>query len=366
MVTDSSNANLAVDWDLGTTASSSYSQTIASTSLYVGNVGATFNDIQTVSISDSSSGVSAESRVADDLDGNGQAGYIRILADLDGDGLIGSNEVVGLVSNFSDLHTFNVSFDHLTLEDERHFTSLEFAKQHVFFAAGGENLPTTGWRFEAYHDDWHASLGDEVRGLWRATPDAFESISWDPLRKVIQETRFSLFGTAGLRGIHHDNDFYFLGTGSILGRTEVEQTIDHYAFGPQLGFGVVAEASMFRFEAVALGLVGYGRVENEQRGIFGEEAIPGALNRSATARTSRLAIESDEEHVAWHGETRVTGSCQLTQRLRFDATWRWFVTGPAYDALGSVAWNAPDFGFQQTASGRFYSSDCFLGLTYTH
>lgn len=305
-------------------------------------------------------------RTADDIDGNGNAGVTRVLADIDGDGVIEEGEVIAILNNFGELHTFNVYFDQVIVESNEDFSSLELVKQHVFFADHGVNTGDTGWRFEAYHDDWSAAVGDEVQGLWGLSEEALDSVSKPWLRDLLDETRFSTYGTAGLRSLMLDRRFAFEGRGSILGRTWVDQQIDHYLVGPQLGLGVVAEASIFRFEAVTMGLMGYGRVENRQRGTFGEEAVPGALNRAATARIAENQHKSDEEQLAWHGETRLTGSCQLTQRLRFDATWRWYVTGPVYDPAGSIEWKVPDFGFRPTAGDEAYGNDWFFGLTYTH
>lgn len=308
--------------------------------------------------------VGDDTRTADDIDGNGSSGTYRVLADIDGDGVIESGEVIAVVNNFGDLHTFNVFFDSVYVEAERDFTSFELMKQHVLFGDAGLNTADTGWRFEAYRNEWAFAAGDEVRGTWGLLPERTEAIAWAPLQELAEQSRFSLYSTAGLRSLLLDERFYFDGRGSILGRTAVEQENGHYVVGPQLGLGAVAEASMFRFEAVALGLVGYGRVESRQHGVFGEEAVPGALNLPAAALATRSAYKSDDEQVAWHGETRLTASCQLTQQLRFDATWRWYVTGPVYDAAGSIAWNAPDFGYQPTDGDAAYGNDWFLGLTY--
>jgi hypothetical protein len=251
-------------------------------------------------------------------------------------------------------------------DTELEISSLEVMKQFYWTTDGELNSIAEGWRLDGFAGDGMAGIGDEARGHWALNQDAAGSLPYAWMTRVAESTRLSGYTTVGLRGIETDTEYYFLGTGSILGRVEVQQTIDQQVLGPQIGLGVVAEASMFRLEAVALGLVGYGRAEYYQRGAFGEAAIPGALNRSAVARTTvSQPIQSDEEHVAWHGETRLTGSCQITQRLRFDVTWRWFVTGPVYDPGESVLWNAPDFGFQQTGGEAAYSSDWFLGLTYT-
>jgi hypothetical protein len=309
--------------------------------------------------------VGDDTRFADDLDGKATSYVTRVLADIDGDGVIEPGEVIGIVHNFGDLHTYDVGFDEIAIKTERDFTSLELMKQHVLFGDATTNQATTGWRFEAFRNDWSAALGDEVRGQWAVRPERREAIRWTPLRELAEQSRCSVYSTAGLRGLWLEDRFAFDGRDSILGHTWVDQNQDQLVIGPQLGLGAVAEASMFRLEFVTLGLVGYGRVESQQHSFFGANPTPGVLNGSAAPQAISSQYRSNEEHVAWHGETRLTASCQLTQQLRFDATWRWFVSGPIDDAAGSIVWNAPACGMQPTDGDAAYGNDWFLGLTYT-
>lgn len=261
----------------------------------------------------------------------------------------------------------SVFFDNVTvIEKTPQPFSLEVMKQHIFFTGEDTNTLKSGWRFDGFFEDWTLGLGDEVRGGWEINTDELEPIADDWLRDTLKAIRLSAYGTGGLRGMRIEDDFFFEGIGSILGTTRVETIIDHDLFGPQLGVGLVAEASMFRFEAVVLGLVGYGHAEIKQTGIFGYEAIPGALNRSAVARTAHSsAPKVTDDYVAWHGETRLTASCQLTQSLRFDAMWRGVLTGPVRSAADATAWNAPDFGIHDVNGETIDFSHWFFGLTYT-
>ena len=113
-----------------------------------------------------------------------------------------------------------------------------------------------------------------------------------------------------------------------------------------------------------MGMIGYECVKYEQNGVFGEELVPGALNRPILGRTTTTIHDRDEDKFAWQAETRLTASCQLTQRWRFDATWRGFITGPVYEASEAVVYSAPNFGMREPASDKAYGSDLFLGLTY--
>ena len=260
----------------------------------------------------------------------------------------------------------SVFFDQVRLRYAVTPTSFEVMKQHVIFAEEGMNTIKTGWRFDGFVEDLALGIGDEVQGGWEINTEELEPISHDWLRDTLRAMRLSAYGTAGLRGMRIEDDFLFDATGSILGRTMVATMVDHDLFGPQLGVGIVAEASMFRFEAVVLGLVGYGHAEIKQTGVFGEVVIPGALNRSAVARaTYSSAPKITDDYVAWQGEARLTASCQLTQSLRFDAMWRGVLTGPIRNSAVATAWNAPDFGIHDINGETIDFGHWFFGLTYT-
>lgn len=279
-----------------------------------------------------------------------------------------SNEPLAWVSLSEENLPSNIFFDEIRLESGLKPINFEIMKQHVLHDEGAENEIGSGWRIESVLDGWSFAGGDEVRGRKPLGLQGQGRSSSVWLNEAIDDARFSTYGSLGLRAMHLEDSFYFEGRGSILGRTTVHTQIDHRVVGPQLGLGVVAEASILRFEAVALGLVGYGDAEINQRGVFGEEAIPGALNRSATARStnSRAPTYHLDSYLALHGELRVSVGCQLTQSLRADVRWIGVYTGPVYSSGLATAWNAPDFGIHQPTSRDGYGDYWFLGLTYTH
>ncbi|MEO0530576.1 MAG: hypothetical protein AAF266_08370 [Planctomycetota bacterium] len=299
---------------------------------------------------------------ADNFASNGSSFQV-IIADLDGDGEAEDDEIVGSFIDYGDLYEFNIYFEEITARSQISFTSVELSKQHVF---AGANEATSGWRLDAFHDRWSAGLGEEVRGVLVPRDETFAGVRNERVRGFLNATSISLYGTGGLRWIRIQDEFSWDARGSILGRTAADVRNDHHIFGPQLGFGTVAENGMFRLEAVALGLVGYGHFDSQLTGIFGQAAIPGALNNSINARSTNSLAEREDDYVAWHGETRVTASCQLTQRLRFDATWRWIATGPVYRAYDSMNYTAPTFTLRDIDGDTAYGSDWFVGLTYTH
>ncbi|TWT88309.1 hypothetical protein Mal64_17880 [Pseudobythopirellula maris] len=260
-------------------------------------------------------------------------------------------------SDFGDLHEFNVFYDNVLYHEALSELSFELAKQFYFSEESGINGPNSGWRIDAFASRFMLQAGEEVRG--EASLPASEACE-----KWWESFQTSTYASCGLRMVRLSSDFEFDASGSILGRTYIGQFNDHDIFGPQLGLGAVAESERLRFEATVLGLAGYGRARLKQNGVFGAEAIPGALNRSASARTTNSTYDATEEHFAWHFETRLSSSYTITPGWRIDALYRWYLAGPVYDAAGGTIFSVPYFGYNAKA-GVGQASEVFLGLAYT-
>lgn len=279
-----------------------------------------------------------------------------------------SNDPLAEWLQVHNLQDFNIFFDDVYIEAGFEPINFEVLKQHVFGNNQSDNTVGSGWRIASDIDGWSFAGGDEVQATQRLRQDDIDWFRRGRYRRAFADMRLSPYVATGVRSMNFQDSFYFLGTGSILGRTSVLTQIDHRVIGPELGFGVVAESGMLRFEATAIGLVGYGDAEAQQRGIFGEDLIPGALNRPSTGRVvtpSRDHLNLDS-FAAVHGELRLKASCQLTQQLRLDALWVGATTGPIYRAADATAWNAPDFGIEVGEKERVRYDNWFLGLTYTH
>lgn len=251
--------------------------------------------------------VTEESRVADDLDGNGQAGLYRVLADIDGDGVINPDEIIGLINNFGDLHEFNVFFDQVTVRNRTEIDGVELMRMHEL-----------------------------------STRHKLQQGRWDSLRL-----------TYGARFLSVKDDFYFQGIGSMLGRTTVDTDIENQIVGPQIGLKWTRRDGPWNFIVEARGTAGYNIVDVDQYGIFGEEAIPGALNRSATARTTTSVDGFRFDEFSPLGELRVQLQYRLATSVSLQAGYTAKYVGNIHRGGVSTAWNAPDFGVHDQTSDLF-------------
>lgn len=260
-----------------------------------------------------------QTRLADDLDGNGQAGTFRVLADIDGDGIIEPGEVIAIINNYGDLHTFNVFFDQVTIRNRTEIDGVELMRMHDI-----------------------------------STRHKMEQGRFDDMRF-----------TYGVRFLQIKDDFYFQGTGSILGRTSVDTDAENQIVGPQIGLKWTRVDGPWDFSLEARGMAGYNIVDLDQYGVFGEEAIPGALNRSASARTT-TSVDGDRfNEFSPIGELRAQLKYRLADSISLQAGYTAKFVGNIHRGSTATAWNAPDFGIYDR-KGDLFTNGLNLGVEFRH
>ncbi len=260
-----------------------------------------------------------DTRLADDLDGNGQAGTFRVLADIDGDGVIEPGEIIAIINNFGDLHTFNIFFDQVTIRNRTEIDGVELMRMHDI-----------------------------------STRHKLEQGRFDDMRF-----------TYGVRFLQIKDDFYFQGLGSILGRTSVDTDVENQIVGPQMGLRWTRVDGPWNFSLEARGMVGYNIVDVDQYGLFAEEAIPGALNRSATARTTASVDGNRFDEFSPIGELRAQLKYRLADSISLQAGYTAKFVGNIHRGSTATAWNAPDFGIYDR-KGDLFTNGLNLGVEFRH
>ncbi len=135
------------------------------------------------------------------------------------------NVNIAASSDFGDLHQFDVFFNEVRAKKYLRPNSIEVMKQHVFHSSPGVNTPASGWRMEAFVDDWRIGFGDEVVATRPLDAAGLEPIHSKRLREFLYGMKTTTYGAAGLRLNDFESGFSFEGLGSILGRTYVDQTM---------------------------------------------------------------------------------------------------------------------------------------------
>ncbi len=258
--------------------------------------------------------VTAEERLADDLNGNGGNGFRRVVSLVDGE-LV----TIGTILDFGDLYEFNVFFDDVTVRNRTEIDGVELMRTH--------NI---------------------------ATGHKMQQGRWDDMRLAY-----------GVRFLNISDDFYFQGRGSILGRTTVETEAENQIIAPQLGLRWVRRDGPWDFVLEGRGAVGYNVVDVDQSGIFGEELIPGALNRPSVGRTttSQDGIRYDEFSPI--GELRAQLRYRLAGSITLQAGYTAKYVGNIHRGGDSTAWNAPDFGIHDH-TGDIFTNGLNFGIELRH
>ncbi|TWT43291.1 BBP7 family outer membrane beta-barrel protein [Botrimarina hoheduenensis] len=279
---------------------------------YVGNYGAEQED----SAGDDDT---YEGAAADDLDGDLFGGSFFILADLNGDGTIDDDERIAQITDFDDLYTFNVFFDTVTTRNVTEMNGVEWMLTHQI---------------------------DQSHRLEQGRSDRLQ---------------FSY----GVRFLRLQDRFSMVGLGSILGRTSVSAEIDNQLVGPQLGLRWTRDRGKWDFSVDGRVMFAYNRADIDQYGVFGEEAIPGALNRSASARTTTSVYGKFEDDFSPLAELRLEARYKLTRALALKIGYTAQYVDNIQRASQSVIYRAPDFGVKD-ARTDILANGVNFGIEFRH
>ena len=232
---------------------------------YVGNYG-TIDDNEDFEDGSDTTGI------ADDLNGNLDT-FFLVLSDLDGDGTIDDDEIIGTITDFGDLYEFDVFFDEVTVRNRVELDGIELMLTHEM---------KMGHRLE-------------------------------------QGRRDHLQFRYGVNFLRLRDEFTFQGLGSILGRTTANHEVDNQIVGPQVGLRWTRDRGKWDFTLDGRVTFGYNIADLTQNDIFGEELIPGALNRPALGRTTTTVDSRRFDGFSPLGELRAEFRYKITKALAIKA-----------------------------------------------
>ncbi|MEO0532035.1 MAG: BBP7 family outer membrane beta-barrel protein, partial [Planctomycetota bacterium] len=240
--------------------------------------------------------------IADDLNGNGFT-FEVLLGDLNGDGDIEDDEIIGSFIDYGDLFEFNIYFEDITVRNVTSMDGIELMGTHQI---------NTSHRLERGRND-------------------------------------SLEISYGLRYLEMQDMFSWDARGSILGRTGATVEMDNQIIGPQIGLTWTRHDGPWDFYADGRFMFGYNRTDRDLNGIFGQEAIPGALNNSINARTTTTVTGDTRDEFSPLGELRIGARYRFSRAIAVSVGY----TGKFIDnierAAPAMRYTAPNFSLQ---SGR--------------
>lgn len=264
---------------------------------------------------------------ASDEDNDEAINFFRLADDLDEDGITGSgvilddeDNIILIFTDFDDLHEFNVFFDSVAVRSKTQLDGVEAMWTH--------NL-TNQHYMEKFKNN-------------RVT------MAW------------------GARFLRLEDDFRVDAEGSILGRSFWDTSYTNNIVGPQVALQWVNQRQRWRVQTDARFMLGYNVANWDQRGLVGEELIPGALNRPLYARPTAFAHGLREQELAPVGELRVKASYHFTKAFAINMGYTGSVMSNIRRAAPSVRYALPDMGYVDAGTQTMLSNGFDLGLEFTY
>ena len=253
--------------------------------------------------------------------------FIRLTDDLDEDLIPGAAIIVDpvtmqitLLTDFDDLHTFNIAFDQVVVRTRTKMHGVEAMWTHEL----------TNRHYQAKHQNNHFELG------------------------------------AGARYLQVEDYFSFLANGGILGQTFSNTWLDNQIVGPQVRAKWVNQRQRWRLSGTTSFVFGYNVQDWSQENAIGAELVPGATNRLLYAQPtySQQGIALDDFSPV--GELRLEAAYYVTQALALKAGYTGMYVGNIRRAATSVRYYLPDMGFRDSGTQDLISNGVDLGIDFVY
>jgi len=251
-------------------------------------------------------------RRADDLNENGVWGF-GIIVDEEGN-------IIGEFTDFGDLHQFNIFFDNVTVR----------------------NTTDT----------------DGVEVMWT------QALTNRRYMAKNQNNRLEL--SYGARFMRVDDNFRVDASGSILGTTFWDTTVDNQIVGPQVALKWINQRQRWTTTVNARFMFGYNTQDWSQNGIVGEGLVPGALNSLLYGRPTAFNHGEQEREFSPVAELRIETAYKLTQSFALTAGYTGMFVGNIRRAATSVEYTLPYMGYKNAGTQNFLSNGFNFGVEFVH
>lgn len=279
--------------------------TVAGPTMYVGNYGnPTF---------DEGGGDDSDTfRRADNLNGNDTWGSGFVL-DPDGN-------IVGIFTDFGDMHEFNIFFDNVTVTSHTETDGVELMWTH--------NLTNNHYM------------------------------------KKHQNNRLTLSG--GARYLRMYDQFRVDAEGSILHGAYWDTSFTNQIVGPQVGLRWENQRQRWRLSADTRFMFGYNIADWDQLGLTGFGLVPGGLNQPLYARPTAFSHGLREQEFSPVGELRVQASYHVWKGAALKLGYTGAYLGNIRRAAPSVRYSLPDMGYVDTKGENFLINGFDLGVEFVY
>ncbi len=280
--------------------------TVGGPFLYIGNYGMTVF-VEPLTIDEG-----ATFRRADDLDEDGIWGAVAIVDEDD--------NIIGFITDFDDLHTFNIYFDNVLIQNRTETSGIEAMWTHHL----------TNQHYMAKHQNNRVSVNWGARFL-----------------KLYDQFRVDAEGSI-LHGGFWDTSF----TNSIV--------------GPQIGLQWVVQRQRWRVSTDGRFMFGYNIADWDQVGLVGVGLVPGALNQPLFARPTAFSHGLREQEFSPVAELRVQASYHIFEKAALKFGYTGAFVGNIRRAAPSVRYALPDMGFVDTDGEELLINGFDFGVEFVY
>ncbi len=273
---------------------------------YVGNYGATTEP------NTNNQGQITFIRLTDDINENGIPGALIIVDPVTG--------ALTTITDFGDLHTFNVAFDQVVVRSRTKVNGVEAMWSHEL----------TNRHYQAKHQNNHLELG------------------------------------FGARYLELDDNFSFLANGGILGLTFSNNRFDNNIVGPQLRAKWVNQRERWRLSGTTSFLFGYNTQNWSQENGIGAELVPGATNRLLYAQPTYSTHGLQKRDFSPVAELRLESAYYLTQAVALKVGYTGMYVGNIRRAATSVKYYLPDMGYRESGTQNLITNGVDVGVEFVY
>jgi hypothetical protein len=251
-------------------------------------------------------------RLADDLDEDGIPGAFAVVDPVTGEAV--------LVTDFDDLHVFNIFFDSVTVHNTTETNGVEAMWSHVL----------TNGHYMAKHQNNHVTL------------------SW------------------GARFLRMYDEFRVDALGSVLHDAFWDTSFTNQIVGPQVGLRWVNRRQRWTLEANGRFMFGYNTADWDQLGLIGEGMVPGALNQLLFGRPTAFSHGLQEREFSPVAEMRLQTTYHITSGFSIKAGYTGMFVGNIRRAAPSVLYALPDMGYLDAGTQDLLVNGLDLGVEFVH
>lgn len=280
---------------------------------YVGNYGGTFE-------SDPDDESTTFFRLTDDIDEDGVPGAIVIVDPQTG--------LITTLTDFDDLHTFNVAFDQVGIAQQRGYQTSDVGGVLWLYEEEATNRDAEQVSTEQAEDAISA-IALDASNIRRGTNSRLVSVrARVPSRFVPQFSKYAegrrgggIGITYGYNELNLSDRFYFEGNGGILGRTYSDTRSENWVTGPQAGIVAFKSFGPLTLYAHGVAVAGINDVEMMQTNGIGAELVPGATNRLLYAQPTYSENSATSVELSPAGMLWLQAGLQITSNSAIRVAW---------------------------------------------